>query len=608
MRAASPDIIANWLTRATRAMASTDPEIVKRGAQRLFWLSKWGLSEGLSQVATPKCLEWLLHAAKMGSIEARATVVCVFSALGVDIPGEYETSLEDWLIDACERDEQPAQSVLRTKFPHIYVATMESLQTIYCGYGQDCFGEQWRIEYPLDNSNEWIEDGLQTANDVNKVHDFPGMACGMTWLHYASSCGRLDIITQLIGHGASPDVLNDYGETPLFMACQAGHFEAASMLCQRTQHGTQDYSTITELHSLDKFDEIHMETIAKMLLDWGIDINCRNKENGQTPLALILNRNAPSCGAAIQVLLEKGANPSVKDDQGLDCVAHAACNLSVVQVIAMLNNYPHRDLAHIKADALWFLLEMDEFEMLVRGGGDCGEKFTDTIRILVDQPTCQAFVEKTGHSAFTFACAKAPILAVRTLATFLSPVDLNEIKPSSMEWYTPLMAAIGQDRPNVVNWLLQNGATAAVRFAKTQWTPLFYAVSRSAQIVGALMKAVENEKSRLEAVRYLNIRDDSGVTAFDTAVAGEFFEAADLLREYNPTFLDFTIPYGEDSTCRFNMFGHTCYKPKQLSYLLALIADVGDLVEVDNEGATLLHAVVGVPIGKTATAYTCECD
>jgi hypothetical protein len=48
-----------------------------------------------------------------------------------------------------------------------------------------------------------------------------------------------------------------------------------------------------------------------------------SEDVGQTLLACVLNRNTPNCMKAIQILLEKDANPLVKDNLGLDCVAQA---------------------------------------------------------------------------------------------------------------------------------------------------------------------------------------------------------------------------------------------------------------------------------------------
>ena len=121
--------------------------------------------------------------------------------------------LKEWLVDACVRDEHPAQATLMELFPELIPQCLETLRTSYCGYGQDCFGDKWRSEFPLESPDAFIEAVLQSDLDINKLHDYPGLVCGMTWLHYASSCGRLDIVRSLVEYGSNPNVRNEYGES-----------------------------------------------------------------------------------------------------------------------------------------------------------------------------------------------------------------------------------------------------------------------------------------------------------------------------------------------------------------------------------------------------------
>src|SRR5947207_10337032 len=135
----------------------------------------------------------------------------------------------------------------------------------------------------------------------------------MTWLHYASSCGRLDIVRSLVEYGSNPNVRNEYGESALFMACQAGHYEAACYLCPLTERPQRDARATTELHCLDRFIEDKMEDIAQRLLEWGANIDARDNDLRLTPLGCILNRNGLRCMQAIHALLKSGATPLLKD-------------------------------------------------------------------------------------------------------------------------------------------------------------------------------------------------------------------------------------------------------------------------------------------------------
>jgi hypothetical protein len=244
-------------------------------------------------------------------------------------------------------------------------------------------------------------------------------------------------------------------------------------------------------------------------------------------------------------------------------------------------------------------MQMDDYEILTTGGKHYGDKLRETLELLIDDDCSSMFQTITGHSVFVLACATAPLPIVRSLATTMQVATLlNEWAPSAEEWYTPLMAAVVKDRADIVQYLVHLGADASSTNPFLRWTPLFYAVSGSPQIVLALVQSIENTHSREAAIRYVNHRDENGATAFDTAVAGEYFAAADILASYQPDFLAFTIPYSQGSTCLFNLCGLSSYKANQLFYILDMVDLSAGLPQVDNEGVTILHASCGVPIGS----------
>lgn len=596
MMLAAEDIVSNWESRSLSEINSVDCIAVERGAQRLFWLSRAKLSGFLGPESKSMALEWLFQSANAGSTEARVSVYPLLSALNEPIPID---SLYDWLADACYGGEQLAECSLKELYPDMYPAVLETLKTTYCGYGQDCFGEQWRSEYPLEYLDDIVEEFLEEGKNIDELHDYPGLACGMTWLHYAASNGCLDAAQHLVGKGANPNVPNDYGETPLFMACQAGHFEVALLLCPLTQNTSenQDGLSANELHHLCRFDQDQIGKTAKMLLEWGANINQRNTDRQQTPLAFALNQHGPNCAEVAKELLTLGADPLIKDYHGLDCLAHASCQLSPTLVELVLRHVPPAKLIQRKADALWFVMEMDHYEVLVNGGEHYIEKLEETLKLLIDSETSRAFQETTGHSMITFASAKASLAVVKCLVKLTPGHQLNEWRPSTEEWYTPLMASVVRNRTDIVEYLLELGSDPCLSHQTIQWTPLFYAVSGSPLIVRALVQSVERTYSRNTAIQYVNRRDESGFTAFDVAITGEFFDAADILVAYQPDFLAYRFPYPLDSDCLFNSLGFAVEKRCQLFYLLDLMGPVDELIKVDNKGATVLHAVCGVLIG-----------
>jgi hypothetical protein len=326
---------------------SSDSTAVGTGSQRLFWLSRSLLAGLLGSDSISTTLEWLLLSASAGSTEAKASVYGVMSALKKPIPVDV---LHDWLVDAYYAGEGLAGCALKELYPESHPNALKTLRTVYCGYGQDCFGELWRTEYPLDYLNDIIDELLEEGRDIDELHDYPGLVCGMTWLHYASSNGNLDMVQYLINKGANPNVNNDYGETPLFMACQAGHFEVVLLLLPQTESrlASEDNLTTNELHFLSRFDQNIIKETAKMLLEWGADINQRNNDKEQTPLAFILNQQGPNCEEAVRILLELGAGPLIKDYHGLDCLAHAACQFSFDLMKDILHKITLKEIVRTK--------------------------------------------------------------------------------------------------------------------------------------------------------------------------------------------------------------------------------------------------------------------
>lgn len=595
--AASEDIVENWEARSISDINSIDPIRVEQGAQMLFWLSRALLSGRLGQISMTKAPELLLLSARAGSTEAKASVYSLFSALQEHFPAD---DLYDWLVDACYAGEELAERGLSELFPDRYPRVVQRLRTIYCGYGQDCFGERWRNEYPLDYLDDIVDDLVQDGVSINELHDFPGLVCGMTWLHYSASNGRLDMVRKLIDRGADPNIANDYGETPLFMACQGGHYEVTCFLCSMTvnprKEGQGNFET-NELHNLGRFDRDFIGEVATKLLSWGADINQKDGDRQQTPLARVLNQNGPNSIEAARVLLSLGADPLIKDYHGLDCLAHASCGLSPELTKLILCHIPEADHARCKSEALWFLLELDNYAILVEGGGSYADNLERILESLIDATSSNNFVESTGHPIFTFACGRSPLPVVKALAALGRYSSLDEWTSSAEEWYTPLMAAVVRNRVETVQYLVDLGADASLTNLPTRWTPLFYAATGSPQIVRALVHSVERTNSRDGAIQYVNRRDDSGATAFDIAVAGEFFEAADILASYQPELLAYTYPYEPGSTCWFNLLGLAAFKARQLFYLLDLVGPRVEPPMIDNKGVTILHAVCGVPIG-----------
>jgi len=131
---------------------------------------------------------------------------------------------------------------------------------------------------------------------------------GMTALHIACFIDRLDIVRVLIEFHADVNATNNYGCTPLHVACEKSknrslpdflHAQGARPLIL-----TNDGRSI--LHVAASRGNLSGISFALQFCD----VNLRNKD-GQTPLHMGVMGFASK--AALQLLLDSGADPKIKD-------------------------------------------------------------------------------------------------------------------------------------------------------------------------------------------------------------------------------------------------------------------------------------------------------
>lgn len=86
--------------------------------------------------------------------------------------------------------------------------------------------------------------------------------------------------------------------------------EVAAILKTKPDPDNRDSSGGTALHAAMFQKNIH---IVEMLIDYGLDVNAIGPKNGYTPLHDAVWGNNP---AAAKLLLEKGADPTIKNKEG----------------------------------------------------------------------------------------------------------------------------------------------------------------------------------------------------------------------------------------------------------------------------------------------------
>ncbi|KFA78610.1 hypothetical protein S40288_06979 [Stachybotrys chartarum IBT 40288] len=165
--------------------------------------------------------------------------------------------------------------------------------------------------------------------DISRAQEFIGevsrFGClescddrGFTLLQSVAVKDDLEMAKILVATlGASVNAYgNTYGWTPLLLSCHCGHFEMAKWLAEHGADPTirETLYGATILHSLHRFSKReHCEEILDIALSADLDINCAMK-NGYTPLHTTFSGWDYSNGAAAELLLEYGADPSRQGD------------------------------------------------------------------------------------------------------------------------------------------------------------------------------------------------------------------------------------------------------------------------------------------------------
>jgi hypothetical protein len=133
-------------------------------------------------------------------------------------------------------------------------------------------------------------------------------------LYYAALCGFTNLVEQLIAkHPQHVNAIGGYYKTPAVAALAGRHFQLAQILHRAgSSVDPRGFEENSPLHSAAYYADIEM---VRVLLDYGVDVNSRNKD-GWTPLYYAPNSYPNDPGAA-RLLLDRGADPNLgaKDGQ-----------------------------------------------------------------------------------------------------------------------------------------------------------------------------------------------------------------------------------------------------------------------------------------------------
>lgn len=158
-----------------------------------------------------------------------------------------------------------------------------------------------------------------------------------------------DMIELLIDHGALLDARNKEGNTPLSYAISFSKVDFFKILVDKgadinaPKHSKSGY-IIAPVHHAAQAKEVK---ILEILIQAGVDVNKKEATSGRTPLMFAVGTcRDPNVIPTFQILLDHGADITLKDDQGMSVldIAQKKCkkNRREEEVMTFLKNHSEK--------------------------------------------------------------------------------------------------------------------------------------------------------------------------------------------------------------------------------------------------------------------------
>lgn len=410
-------------------------------------------------------------------------------------------------------------------------------------------------EHPL-SANDFDADNMVVTNEIDIICKFPTCRLnlqnsqGIGAIHIASMYGLPKMLNVLLALGVSLKIKDETNFTPLHYAAARGHQNTLLLLL----HAGADINAITN----DMNTALHLcclnghSNCVKALLYYSDHLKvqiAKNLQNriGDTPLHLAVKWGFREI---VETLLEYGVKMDIINRQGHTALeyAHNSYIASMLQnafVVIDRTDDENFDVSvtNNKQEVFRGCFTLNEITVDDnKGAGTCVRKTcNDKIVAAIkngDYKLAYHFLGIDSPDEIKSDCCHPLCICDKckqiNLTHILNEENKNKLAPTytgninecSIDGITPLHAAIRQENYEMIERLLQMGASVNIQSLEMKQTPLHFAIqTKNVDIINLVLDHVKHDRNDI------NMQDNSGNTALHSAVQlGRIQIVEDLLK------------------------------------------------------------------------------
>lgn len=472
------------------------------------------------------------------------------------------------------------------------------------------------IHFAAAGGNESIISSI--LNDVTKLNEIDGL--GNSPLHYAVKYNRLPAVKLLLAKGAVPDVKNNEGFTPAFLAAINGNLEIIKSL-----HEFEDHMDSLNIIG---WSPLHYAIYNRHIdiVEYLIDNKCYD-----TSFESFISYTQLAASQCLDNIVKKHINDEFKDNDANHnywSIVHFAASSGCVDLLKYMHetfgidkflelDRLDRSVGHIAAinghlevlkilesikpemftlddkfgktpflyacefnhlDIVTYYIQKSDLKHADRLGNTplhiaVLKNNPDIVELLIKEKADINARDNMGRTPLVIACETKNLHLLRVL--FDNNADPN-ILPNN---HRPIVstAVIGNDE-TILNELLERGADPTIK-DKRGWTSVHFAAQIGS--IRHLSLFIDNEKTK----QLFSSQNDLGQTPFLTAVFWSRKEVVSFMLENNVDFQDITDNKHDTAL-------HIAARLNHPSLVHALLEHDVNLDAINDEGQTALMVAV----------------